>query len=201
MKLHSLALAAGIATIATFAAVPDAPKSKMLGSQTAPMRLEVYGDFTCPHCKHLHEEILPMIIRDFVSTNKAYLVFRDYVLNGPGHEQSRPAATFAAAAARIGQYQAAADALFKTQQSWAMTGQIWPHISTAFTPEEQKKIQALIRDPSVAAEVQSDVDAGNLIPVQRTPTVVVVYKGKKQPWSEWASYPLFKSYVDSVFAK
>src|SRR5258707_1231444 len=114
MKLSALAIAAGVATvaaIASFAAIPEVPKSKMLGSPTAPMRLEVYGDFTCPHCKHLHEDILPMIIRDFVSTNKAYLVFRDYVLTGQGHEQSRPAATFAAAAARIGQYQAAADAL------------------------------------------------------------------------------------------
>jgi protein-disulfide isomerase len=203
MKLSVLALAAGIVTVGAigFAAVPEAPKSKMLGNTSAPMRLELYGDFTCPHCKHLHEDILPMIIRDFVAPNKAYLVFRDYVLSGQGHEQSRPAAMFAAAAARIGQYQAAADALFKTQQSWAMTGQIWPNIKTAFTPEEQKKIQAVIQDPSIFAEVQSDIDAGNMIPVQRTPTMVIIYKGKKQPWSEWASYPLFKSYVDGLLAK
>jgi protein-disulfide isomerase len=203
MKLSALALAAGVATLATisFAAVPDAPKSKMLGNPSAPMRLELYGDFTCPHCKHLHEDILPMIIRDFVSTNKAYIVFRDYVLSGPGHEQSRPAAIFATTAARIGQYQAAADALFKTQASWATTGQIWPSIKSAFTPEEQKRIQVLVKDPSIQVEVQNDVDAGNLIPVQRTPTMVVIYKKTKQPWSEWASYPLFKSYVDGVLAK
>ena len=69
------------------------------------------------------------------------------------------------------------------------------------TPEEQKRVQALVRDPSVAMEVQADVDAGNMVPVQRTPTVVVVYKDKKQPWSEWTSYPLFKSYVDGVLAR
>jgi protein-disulfide isomerase len=198
MKLFVLALAASLASLA---AIPDAPKSKMLGNPSAPMRLELYEDFTCPHCKHLHEEILPMIIRDFVSTNKAYIVFRDYTLTGQGHEHSKEAATYAAAAARIGQYQAAADALFKTQASWAMTGQIWPSISPAFTPVEQRKIQVLVKDPSVSAEVQNDVDAGNMLPLQKTPTVVVIYKGKKQPWSEWASYPLFKSYVDGVLAK
>jgi protein-disulfide isomerase len=197
MKTLALALAA---TIASFA-VTEVPKSKMLGNPSAPLRLELYGDFTCPHCKHLHEVILPMILRDFVATNKAYLVFRDYTLTGPSHEYSKDAAAYAVAAARIGQYQAATDALFKAQASWAVTGKIWESISSAFTPGDQKKIQALVNDPSVRAEVQNDVDAGNTIPLQKTPTVVVVYKGKKQPWSEWASYPLFKSYVDGVLAR
>jgi len=201
MKLLAVALAATIASIVGLAAVPDVPKSKMIGNPSAPVRLELYGDFTCPHCKHLHEELLPMMIRDFVATNKAYIVFRDYTLSGAGHEYSRDAAAYAAAAARLGKYQAAADALFKTQPSWVSTGQIWPNISSAFTPAEQKKIQALVNDPSVRAEVQNDVDAGNSLPLQKTPTAVVVYKGKKQKWDEWTSYPLFKSYVDSVLTR
>src|ERR1700742_2972419 len=194
MKLFALALAA---SFITFAAIPDAPKSKIIGNPSAPIRMELYGDFTCPHCKMLHEQILPQIVRDFVSTGKAYIVFRDYTLTGPGHQYSKDAATYAAAASRLNKYQAAADALFKTQQSWAVSGQIWPNISSSFTPEERKKIQALVNDPSVKAEVQNDVDAGNMVPVQQTPTMVVIYKGKKQPWAMWSSYPLFRNYVDS----
>jgi protein-disulfide isomerase len=197
MKLLALALAA---TLTVFASVPEAPKSKIIGNTGAPMRLELYGDFTCPHCKHLHENILPSIVRDFVNTGKAYLVFRDYTLTGPGHQYSKEAAAYAVAAARVGKYMAAADALFKTQQSWAITGQIWPSISSAFTPEEQKKIQALVNDPGVRAEVQADVDAGNMVPVQQTPTMIVIYKGKKQPWAMWNSYELFKNYLDSLLA-
>jgi protein-disulfide isomerase len=142
-----------------------------------------------------------MIVRDLVAPGKAYLVFRDYTLTGAGHQYSKDAAAFAVAAARIGKYQEAADALFKTQQSWAVTGQIWPSISSAFTPAEQKKIQALVNDPTVRAEVQEDVDAGNKLPLKQTPTVVVIYKGKSQPWAEWTSYPLFKSYVDDVLKR
>jgi protein-disulfide isomerase len=194
MKLFALAFAATL----SFAAIPDAPKSKTLGNLAAPMRLELYGDFTCPHCKHLHEDILPMIVRDFVDTGKAYIVFRDYTLTGAGHQYSRDAAAYATAAARIGKYHAAADAIFKTQQNWLMNGQIWQNISSAFTPDEQKKIQALVKDPSVLAEVQSDVDAGNMVPVQSTPTMVIVYKGKKQPWAVWSNYPFFQNYLDSV---
>jgi protein-disulfide isomerase len=197
MKFLALALAAALPS---FAAIADPPKSKILGSPSAPIRLELYGDFTCPHCKMLHEQILPQIVRDFVNTGKAYIVFRDYTLPGPGHQYSKDAAAYATAAARLNKYQAAADALFRTQQSWIITGQIWPNISSSFSPEEQKKVQALVKDPSVAAEVQSDVDAGNMVPVQMTPTMVVAYKSKRQPWTVWTSYPLFKSYLDGLLA-
>ena len=48
----------------------------------------------------------------------------------------------------------------------------------AFTPEEQKKIQALVKDPSIATEVQNDIDAGNMVPVQKTPTMVMITKAR-----------------------
>ena len=195
MKAIALLFAA---TFTLFAAGPDVPKSKMLGNPAAPLRLELYSDFTCPHCKHLHEEILPLIVRDFVNPGKGYVVFHDYTLTGPGHQYSRNAAAYAAAAAQVGKYMAASDALFRMQQSWALTGQIWPVISSSFTPDEQKKIQALVNTPKVLQEVQDDVDAGNMIPITQTPTMVVVYKGKKQPWTMWNSYPLFKNYLDSL---
>ena len=197
MKLFAIALAAAVA----FGAVTAPPKSKTAGNPTAPLTLELYGDFTCPHCKMVHETMLPIIVRDYVAPGKAYLIFRDYVLTGPGHEQSRPAATWADAAARIGRYQTAADALFRTQNSWAMSGQIWPNISSAFTPEEQKKLQELVKDPATAAMVQNDIDSGNMVPIMQTPTMVITYKGKKQPWTAWTSYPLLKSYLDSLLAK
>ena len=195
MKLLATALAA---LALAFAAMPDPPRSKITGFTSAPIRLELYGDFTCPHCRMVHEQVLPLLIRDYVTPGKAYIVFRDYVLTGPGHEQSRPAATYAAAAARLGRYQTASDALYRSQATWAFNGQIWPSISGAFTPDEQKKLQALFKDPSVAADVQADIDAGNNVPVTQTPTMVVVFKGKRQPWTVWTSYPLIKSYLDTL---
>ena len=92
MKFFPIALALSLACVA---AGPETEKSKTMGNTAAPIRMDVYSDFTCPHCKYLHEQILPQIIRDYVSTGKGYIVFRDYVLTGQGHEQSRPAATFA----------------------------------------------------------------------------------------------------------
>jgi protein-disulfide isomerase len=197
MKVLALALAA---TLACVGAMQD-PKGKTMGNPSAPLRLELYADFTCPHCKLVHEQVLPQIVRDYVIPGKAYLVFRDFVLNGPGHQYSRDAATIAAAAARLGRYQEAADALFKAQSSWTMTGRIWDIMPAAFGPEDLKKLQAMAKDPGIPGDVQKDQDAGMAVPVNSTPTMVIVARGKKQPWTVWTSYPLLKNYLDSLLSK
>lgn len=198
MKFVAIALAA---VMPCLAAGPDVDRAKAIGNPSAPIVLELYSDFMCPHCKHLHEDILPAIVADFVKTGKAYLVFREFPLNIPQHVYARPAANYAVAASRVGKYQAVSDALFKAQQQWGMTGKVWDTVATALTPEEQKKVQALATDPSVLAEVQKDVDFGMRNQINQTPTIVVTYKLKQQPWSYWEDYNLFKGYLDGLLKK
>lgn len=198
MKTVALLLAA---LIPCLAAVPDADKGKSMGNPSAPISMELYSDFMCPHCKHLHEDILPAIIMDFVNTGKVFLVFREYPLAIPQHVYSRPAAIFATAAARVGKYQAVNDALFKNQASWSMTGKLWDFIAPVLTPDEQKKVQALTSDPSVIAEVQRDYDKAQSARLNQTPTMLITYKGKQTPWTFWDDYNLFKSYVNDTLKK
>jgi protein-disulfide isomerase len=172
-----------------------------MGNPSAPILLELYSDFMCPHCKHLHEDILPAIIVDFVKTGKAYLIFREFPLNIPQHVFARPAANFATAASRVGKYQVVSDALFKSQQQWGISGNVWETVAGSLTPDEQKKVQALANDPSVLAEVQKDVELGMRANINQTPTVVVTYKFKQQPWTMWENYELFKGYLDGLLKK
>jgi len=199
MRFFALALVALLPAVA--AAPTDAGKGKTMGNPSAPILLELYSDFMCPHCKHLHEDILPAIILDFVKTGKAYLVFREYPLNIPQHVYARPAANFATAAARIGKYEAVSDALFKNQQNWGLTGKVWETIATVLSPQEQKQVKDLVNDPSVTGEVQHDVDRGMKAMVNQKPTMMVTYKLKQQPWSMWEDYNLFKGYLDGLLKK
>ena len=198
MKVSALALAALLPAIA---AVQDVDKGKTMGNPSAPITLELYSDFMCPHCKHLHEDILPAIVTDFIKTGKAYLVFREYPLNIPQHVYSRPAANFAAAAARVGKYDKVSDALFKAQAQWGTSGKVWEAVASALTPDEQKRVQTLANDPSVIGEVQRDVERGMRAQVNQTPTIIVTYKLKQQPWSFWDDYNLFKGYLDGLLKK
>ena len=197
MKLLVLVLTA----LSCFAATPGVDKNKTLGNPGAPLLFELYSDFMCPHCKTLHENILPAIVLDYVKTGKAYLIFREFPLAIPQHVYSRPAAALAVAAARVGKYQAVSDALFKNQLSWGVTGKVWEAVAPVLTPDEQKKVQALAKDPAILAEVQRDVDRGMSAMVNETPTLMITYKLKQQPWAKWADYSFFRSYVDELLKK
>src|SRR5664279_1742698 len=109
MKMFALAFALMLPCLAA------GPEGKSMGNPAAPMKMDLFDDFTCPHCKMLHEQIPPKIIADYITTGKAYLVFHEFTLTGPGHEHSRDASLYAAAAARVGKYQQVADLLFQSQ--------------------------------------------------------------------------------------
>ena len=195
MKMFALALALMLPCLAA------GQDGKSAGIPAAPLRMDLYSDFTCPHCKVLHEQILPRIMAEYVTPGKAYLVFHEFTLTGPGHEHSKTASLYAAAAARVGKYQRVCDALFQAQSSWAISGKVWETVSPLLTPAEQKKVQALFQDAAIAAEVQHDYDLGVAAHVDRTPTLVMTRNGKQTPWSSWTDYGLFKSMVDLLLSK
>jgi protein-disulfide isomerase len=195
MKTFGLALAL---TIAIVAAGPEADKSRTMGNPGAPLRWDLYSDFTCPHCKLMHEQILPRLVQDYVATGKAYLVFHEYTLTGLGHEHSKTASLYADAAAKVGKYQPVSDALFAAQASWSKTGMVWETVAPMLTEPEKKKVQALFKDPAVAADVQRDLNMGNAAHVNSTPTMIITNrKGKQTPWTWWDNYPLFQSLMES----
>src|ERR1035438_8680871 len=146
MKLMKLiALALGL-TLACFPAGPQADKGRTMGNPAAPLMFELYSDFMCPHCKLLHEQILPAIILDYVKTGKAYLIYREFPLAIPAHIYSREAAAYAVAAARVGKYQEVSDVLFRNQTSWGASGAVWDTVATVLTPDERIKVQGLAKD-------------------------------------------------------
>jgi protein-disulfide isomerase len=198
MKMFALGLAF---TLCCLAAGPEIDKSKTMGNPSAPLRMDLWSDFTCPHCKMLHEQILPKIIADYVMPGKAYLVFHEYTLSGPGHEHSREATLYADAAAKVGKYQQVSDALFATQSTWVLKGNVWEAVAPALTDAEKKKVLALYKDPSIAAELQRDLNLGDAAHVDRTPTMVITRKGKQTPWNWWENYPLFRSLIDNELKK
>jgi len=194
MKLLVLALAAILPCLAQ----PDPDKGKALGNPTAPTTIEVFSDFTCPHCKLFHETTLAALMRDYVTKGKAYVVNRDFPLTGPGHQFSRLAAQYATAAARIGKYQEVADALFANQATWAMNGQVWECVAAVLSPADQKRVQALVKDPGVVAEVERELQEGVSTGVNATPTLVVNHGGKRYPLPSTVDYSLLRSFLDGL---
>ena len=193
MKLFALALTA---LLPCLAASSDADPGKSLGSPGAPIRIEVFSDFECPACKALHEQILPLVFKDYAIPGKVYLVSREYPL--AMHQFSREAANYATAAARFGKYQDVADALFKNQLVWEVNGKVWDTVAGVLTPAEAKKVQLLAKDPSVLSEVQRDVDAGKAAGINQTPTMIVTRGTNRFPVTGAVNYNLLRSLLDGL---
>lgn len=199
MKLSAFALIALLPCLA--ASLGDIEKSKSIGNPGAPVRIDVYSDFQCPACKGFHEIVLPMLIRDYVVPGKVYVVSREFPLTM--HPYSREAAGYAVAATQVGKYQQVADALFRTQAVWSTNGKVWDTVAAVLTPTEQKKVQALAKEPSVLTEVQQDVDAGNMIRINQTPTIFISKGQKRYPYAGPGpdNYPFLRALIDDLISR
>ncbi len=193
MKLFALALTA---LLPCLAASSDADPGKSLGSPSAPIRIDVFSDFECPACRGLHEQILPLVFKDYVIPGKVYLVSREYPL--PMHQFSREAANYATAAARLGKYQDVADALFKNNLVWELNGKVWDAVASVLTPAEAKKVQLEAKEPSVLSEVQRDVDEGRAAGINQTPTMIVTRGANRFPVVGLVNYNLLRSLLDGL---
>jgi protein-disulfide isomerase len=195
MKLCALALAASLTCLA---APSDWDKAKIIGSTTAPVAIEVFSSYDCPHCKILHEGMLNQIIHDLVQTGKACVISREFPLSGPYHLHAREAANLATAAARIGRYQLVADTLYKNQQAWAESGKIWETVAVVLSPAELAKLKALANDKGVLAEVENDYQQAGSYGINQTPTLMVIHQkdGKRYPFAGLPpSYELFRDFI------
>ncbi|HLH16307.1 MAG TPA: thioredoxin domain-containing protein [Bryobacteraceae bacterium] len=196
MKRYALALAV---LLPCMASTPEIDKAKALGSPTAPIVMEVFESFDCPHCKALNEETLPLVQRDFVNTGKVYLVHREFPLYGPYHPYAREAAEYATAAGRIGKYEQVSDALFKNQAVWAVNGKVWDTVASVLTASEQKKVQELAKSESVKSEVEREYQEGVAMGVNSTPTMVVTHGPQRFPVpAQNLNYGFLKSMIDGM---
>jgi len=196
MKVFAVALFGLLPFVAGGAAVDT---GKALGSPSAPVTIQILSDFECPACKVFHESTLPQLMRDYVSKGKVYIVSREYPLPIAAHKYSRQAANYATAAARIGKYYDVSDALFRAQDTWSLTGDVWGTIARVLTPAEQKKVQALANEPSVVSEVQADYTFAQTSGINETPTAIVSRGSKRYPLSGYAlNYNLLKTLIDDL---
>ena len=142
----------------------------------------------------MHDQLLPVLMKDYVMPGKVLLVFHEFPL--AMHPHSREAANYATAAARFGIYQPVADRLFQNQTSWAASGKVWDTVAEVLSPEQQKKVQTLAKDPAIVASVQHDVELGQKEKVNSTPTLILTHGVQRFPLPWPVNYNFLRSLLD-----
>jgi len=179
--------------------VSDVDAYCAFGSKTAPLRMEVYSDFQCPACKQLFKTTNQPLMDNYVNTGKVYLIHRDFPL--PMHAYSRVAASYARAAAHIGKFEVVEQALFQNQEKWEANGDVKGTVTAALSPAEMKKVQALVDGKTLEPLIDKDKQAGQLVPVNQTPTTVFHYKGQTYPYAGVMSYDILKQFLDQLLSQ
>jgi protein-disulfide isomerase len=185
---------------ATAKAVAPVKNFKEIGSASAPLTLEVFSDYECPSCRSLWMDTMPQVMRDYVTPGKVRIVHRDFPL--PQHQYTRLATRYANAAGQIGRYELVIDQIFKTQPTWAGNGNVDAEVAKVLPPGEMQKVRDLVKnDMHLDDTVTADVTLGQQIPLSETPTMLLIYKGKREKISGALPYNIMKSYLDQVLSK
>ena len=160
-----------------------------------PWQIDLYTDYECPACREFYLSTLPLLINDFVKTGKVHLVHRDYPL--PQHQFTKVATKYANAAGQIGKYDLVAHQIFESQPEWAQNGNVDAQVAKVLGPADMEKVRTLVKtDANLDDSVTKDQAMGVQDRLQQTPTIVIVYKGKRETIGGALSYMILKSYLD-----
>jgi protein-disulfide isomerase len=192
----TLALVLALA-VSTQAQAP--PSGRAIGPVVAKVTVDVYSDFQCPHCKALAEQTLPRVKQEYALKGKIRLVHHDLPLSS--HPYAKPAALFAAAADRVGKFEQVSDVLFKQQDTWGASGKVEEAVDSVLTAAEARKVHDLVKDPSVAAVVQRDIDLAMRLNITSTPTIIITKNLKSERVVGFVSYSILARYLDQQLAQ
>ena len=190
------------ATVKSAPAVPTAPvrNFKESGSVLAPITAELFTDYECPHCATVFLQIIPEFVASYVKTGKVKLIHRDFPL--AMHPYAKLAARYANAAGELGYYDIVVNQIFRTQALWpppAISARKWPRYCR---PASWTKSATWCRTTHTwTIRVAADMAIGRQDQLTQTPTMVVVYKGKRQLLAPIPPPELLKSYFDELLTK
>ncbi|MFZ2488101.1 MAG: thioredoxin domain-containing protein [Anaerolineae bacterium] len=145
------------------------------GDPNAPMTIVEFSDFQCPFCARFFQETQPSLLKEYIETGKAKLVFKDFPL-----EAIHPNAEKAAEAAQCVRelaggddaFWAMHDKLFATQADWS--GVADPSsIFSGYAVEigaAKADFDSCLSTGKYKAQIQADLQQGLSIGVQGTPS-------------------------------
>ena len=194
-----LVLFAAIALSGSAAPSAQAKSGRALGPVIAKVRIDLFSDYQCPSCKGLAEGTLKRIKEDYALKGKIRLVHHDFPL--PQHQYAKRAAILASAADRLGKFDQVSEVLFREQPGWSVNGKVDDVVDSVLTPDERKKIREIAKDPSIAADIDKDVELGKRMGVTSTPTMVITANSKPNPVVGVVSYPVISRYLDQLLAQ
>ena len=162
--------------------------------------LTEYGDFQCPACGAFYQYIKANIENDKTITNNITFVFREFPLTTV-HQHALEAAYAAEAAGQQGKFFEMGNLLFDSQASWGESKSVTDTFA-GFAKQlklDMDKYNADLKSKTVKDKINADMDSGNNIGVNSTPTYYL--DGVKIDTGSFTSLDQFKQALKEAAKK
>jgi len=177
----------------------DVDPHKAFGSKNAPVVMEEFSDYQCPACKTLYTTTNRLLMDNYVSTGKVYLIHRDFPL--AMHAYSRIAARYARAAADLGKIEPVEQALFQNQEKWEQSGDVDGTVAAVLSASEMNKVRTQVKGGTLDTLIDKDFALGQMYRVNQTPTTVFHCKGQTYPYAGVMTYDTMKQFLEQLLSQ
>jgi protein-disulfide isomerase len=163
--------------------VAGAEPAHIIGPNSAPAKLEEFGDFECPPCGAFHP-ILVQMHKEY--GDNLQITFREFPL-APAHQHAIAAASAAEAAGLQGKFWEMHDLLYENQKTWHEAFDVRP-IFEGFAKQiglDMNRYQNDLNGDQVAQRILNDGKRGHSMGVKGTPTVFL--NGREVPFESLPS--------------
>lgn len=167
------------------------------GSLNAPIRIEVFSNFECTHCREYYLRTIKKILKEYCDQDKVCIIYHDFPFKN--HLYDRKTATYAEAAARIGRATLLKvfDALYTNQATWSEDGNIEKVLKAALSENEFEKLMENAKDPAIATLIDKQYDLAVENKLESTPTTFIFDRGEqKSKTSGTIIYLVLKSFIE-----
>jgi len=174
------------------------PQNCLGGTPDAPIQMEVFSDFQCPHCRAFYLETITQVLKNYTPSDKICVIYYEFPLGT--YPYSRKAACYSLAAQHVGnkQWRAVIDALYTKQEQWGLDGNIDAALKGTMSADDLNLMKKIIQDSSVEETIKRDIALGESRGVTSTPSIFMTVLNKKHPKYPYAPFQVWKDFFDTI---
>jgi protein-disulfide isomerase len=175
---------------------PTADRGRILGDSAAQVWVVFVGDFQCAECKRWHDEVFPLIRKEYVATGRVRLAFLN--MPQPAHLNAMTSALAAGCASVQGRFWETYSKIFDTQNNWKNLPDARPYLDSLAigTGADAAKLRFCTEAAQATKLINTDVERNKAAGVDSVPTFFV---GARKLVG-YTAVAKFRAVIDSALA-
>lgn len=171
--------------------------SPVRGDSSAPITIVEFADFQCPNCGRFARDTAPQIVKEYIATGKANMVYKHFPIRGPDSVAASMAAQCAGDQGKFWEFH---DLLFNNQEAensgWASAENMKTFASKLDLDREAFDI--CLDSEKYKSFVETDFAFAQSVGATGTPTFVLVKSDGSEPEGIFGAQPFssFKAVLD-----